>query len=60
MQWAVARRAGLTVLGFAGLLIIARQRGFIDAAVPLMHAARESGYWLDDELIATVRRLSKE
>ena len=56
----VARRAGLAVLGLAGLLIMARQRGAIDAVVPLMLAARERGYWLDDELIATVRRLTKE
>jgi len=57
---AVARQAGLAVLGLAGLLIMARQRGAITAAVPLMLAAREAGYWLDDELVATVRRLAKE
>lgn len=56
----VARRAGLPVLGLAGLLILGRQRGVIDAAVPLLLAARESGYWLNDDLIATVRRLAGE
>ncbi len=56
----VARRAGLAVLGLAGLLLMARQRGAIPAAVPLLLAAREAGYWLDDELVATVRRLAKE
>lgn len=56
----VARRAGLAVLGLAGLLIMAPQRGAITAAVPLMLAAREAGYWLDDELVATVRRQAKE
>jgi len=57
---AVARRAGLAVLGFAGLLIMAKQQGLVDTAVPLILAARDRGYWLDDALIETVRRLADE
>jgi predicted nucleic acid-binding protein len=57
---AVAKRCGIGVLGFAGLLIKARERGLVDRVVPLMLDAREHGYWLDDALIETVRRLTGE
>jgi hypothetical protein len=57
---AVARQAGLGVLGFAGLLIRAREQGLVEHVVPLLLQARERGYWLDDALIETVRRRVKE
>ncbi len=57
---AVARRGGFAVLGFAGLLIKARERELVDHVVPLILAARERGYWLDDALIDTVRRITGE
>ena len=47
---AVARRVGLPVLGFAGLLMVAKERGLIQTVVPSL-AARAQGYWLDDALI---------
>jgi predicted nucleic acid-binding protein len=56
----LARRAGLDVLGFAGLLIKGRERGLVDRVVPLLLDARNHGYWLDDALIETVRRLTGE
>lgn len=56
----LARRAGLGVLGFAGLLIKGREHGLVDRVVPLMLEARARGYWLDDALIEIVRRLTGE
>jgi predicted nucleic acid-binding protein len=57
---AVARRVGLPVLGFAGLLMVAKERGLIETVVPSLAAARAQGYWLDDALIEAVRRLANE
>lgn len=56
----VARKAGLSVLGLAGLLVRAREHRLVDRVVPLLYAAREQGYWIDDAVIATVRRLASE
>lgn len=56
----LARQAGLGVVGLAGLLIKARERGLIRAAAPLLIEARDKGYWLDDGLIETVRRITGE
>jgi len=44
---AVARRANLGVVGLAGLLIKARERGLLDRVIPLLLEARDRGYWLD-------------
>ena len=55
-----ARQLGLSVTGSTGVLIEAKQRGFIPAVRPLLEAARHQGYWLSDELIAVATRLAGE
>lgn len=55
-----ARQLGLTVTGSAGVLIDAKQRGYIPAVRPLLEAARRQGYWLSDELITIATKLAGE
>ncbi len=57
---ALARNAGLGVVGLAGLLIRARECRLILDVVPLLLDVRWRGYWIDDGLIDTVRRLTGE
>ena len=55
-----ARRLGLTVTGSTGVLIEAKQRGYIPSVRPLLEAARQQGYWLSDELIAIAVKMAGE
>lgn len=55
-----ARQLGLTVTGSIGVLIEAKQRGYIPAVRPLLEAARRQGYWLSDELIAIATKMASE
>ncbi len=55
-----ARQLGLSITGSAGVLIEGKQRGYVSAVTPLLEAARQQGYWLSDELIATAARLAGE
>jgi len=56
----VARRLGLPVMGFAGILLLAKKRRMIESVVPLLEAARDNGYWISDELVDLVRKLASE
>lgn len=52
---AVARRLGLTVLGTIGLVAMAKRRGLIPAARPIIAQVRtRGGLWLTDKLVAEV------
>lgn len=55
-----ARTIGLRVLGTAGLLLLAKREGHVDAIVPLLERLRASGYWLSDILLAEVRKRASE
>jgi uncharacterized protein len=52
---AAAQQRGLDVMGTVGVLIEARERGLIAAAVPLLMELRRLGQWLGDDLIEAVR-----
>lgn len=56
----VASRLGLPVLGFIGLLLVAKQRQYITSVAPLVEQARMQGYWLSDELLEIARKLALE
>jgi predicted nucleic acid-binding protein len=56
----VVRELGLPILGTAGLLLLAKQRGLIDKVIPLVESIRQQGYWLSDTLVAEVQRLAGE
>ena len=49
-----ALHSRVAVLGTAGLLVLARQAGAIDAIRPLLLALRQGGYFLSDWLIEAV------
>jgi len=55
-----ARQLGLSVTGSTGVLIEAKQRGYIPAVRPLLEAARRKGYWLSDELITIATKMAGE
>jgi predicted nucleic acid-binding protein len=56
----VARHLGLSVLGTAGLLLLAKRQGFVENVSALIEEMRRHGYWLSDALVAQVRRLAGE
>lgn len=56
----VARRLGYPLLGFVGMLLIAKHRGLVSDVFSLLTEARVQGYWLSDELLASARSLAKE
>jgi uncharacterized protein len=52
---AVARRLGLSVLGTLGLIALAKRRGLIPAAAPIIAQVRtRGGLWVADKLVAEV------
>jgi predicted nucleic acid-binding protein len=54
----VAKELGFSVVGIAGLLLLAKLRGLVEAIVPLLEALRHQGYYLSDAVLAEVRRLA--
>ena len=49
-----ARRRGLIVIGSAGLLLNAKERGPIPAVAPTLERWRRSGYFLSETLVKAV------
>jgi len=56
----VASQIGLPMVGFIGLLLVAKQRQTIKLIGPLLEQARSEGYWLSDDLIDIAKSLAKE
>jgi predicted nucleic acid-binding protein len=56
----VASRLQIPVIGFIGLLLVAKQRKYISAVAPLVEQARSRGYWLSDELLEIARSIAGE
>lgn len=55
-----ARRLALPMLGTAGLLLLARRQGLIEAVKPLVNGLRAAGYHLSDRLVEAVLRQAGE
>jgi len=51
-----ARRLGLEAIGTVGVLVIARERGLIPEALPLLLELRRLGQWLSEELVQAVQQ----
>jgi predicted nucleic acid-binding protein len=49
-----ARRKGLAIIGSAGLLLAAKQRGLIPAVAPILDQWREAGYFLSAGVVQAV------
>lgn len=56
----VASQLEIPVLGFVGLLLVAKKQQCINVVMPLIEQARNHGYWLSDELLEIVKSLAKE
>lgn len=56
----VASHLGIPILGFVGLLLIAKQRNCISSVMPLIEQARNHGYWLSDPLLEIAKGLAQE
>jgi predicted nucleic acid-binding protein len=55
-----AQRQGLTVIGSAGLLIAAKQRGLIPAVPAILDQSRRSDYFLSAALVQAVLKRAGE
>ena len=47
----VAHNMGLTIIGTVGVIVLARERGLISSAKPLLHGLKENGYYVGDALL---------
>ncbi len=56
----VAKSRGLKVVGLAGVLFAAKQKGLLDAVAPELDALCRAGYRLSAQLIDEVLRLAGE
>ena len=56
----IARSLAMSLIGTAGLLLLAKTDGLIDAVTPFLVALRQQGYWLSDALVADIRQRAKE
>lgn len=57
---AEARCQGITIIGTAAVLVLAKERGLVAACAPLLKALRSEGYYLSDSLLAAVLRQAGE
>jgi predicted nucleic acid-binding protein len=55
-----AAHGGVAHMGTAGLLVLAKKVGDVDAVKPLLLALRQSSYFLSDGLIAAATALAQE
>lgn len=55
-----ARQQGLTILGTAAALVLAKEQGLISRCAPVLEALRQSGYYLSDSVITAVLHQAKE
>lgn len=56
----IAKQYKLSVIGFAGLLILAKKHELINAVIPLLVNVRNNGYWLSNKFLYEVAKLSNE
>lgn len=57
---AVARRLGLKVIGTVGILVLARQRGLVAEARPLLTSLKDNGYFISKDLLKAALKLCGE
>lgn len=56
----VAGKLGYPLLGFIGILLIAKKRSLVAHVVPLLLEAKHQGYWLSEELIESAASIANE
>jgi len=57
---AIAKRRGVPVVGIAGVLLVAKKRGLIDAVVPILKNLEQVGYRMSTGLTNEIARLAGE
>lgn len=55
-----ARKFNLSVIGTAGVLVLAKRKKIIKNVKPILHLLKQSGYYLSSQLISDVLKLSNE
>jgi len=56
----VAEKLNIATTGLVGLLVVAKEMGFVESVGPLIEDLRHNGYWLSNDLITTAKRLAGE
>ena len=56
----IAVRMNISTTGLIGLLLVAKERGFIESVGILIKKLRKNGYWLSDEIMKTAIKLAGE
>ena len=56
----IARSLDMSLIGTAGLLLLAKRDGLINAITPYLAMLQQQGYWLSDALIAHIRHQAQE
>jgi len=56
----IAEKLNIATTGLVGLLVVAKEMGFVESVGPLIEDLRNNGYWLSDDLITTAKRLAGE
>ena len=59
-EMALAKKLNIATTGLVGLLVVAKEMGFVESVGPLIEDLRNNGYWLSDDLITTAKRLARE
>ncbi|MCK4761207.1 MAG: DUF3368 domain-containing protein [Candidatus Aminicenantes bacterium] len=55
-----AKSKGLGITGTIGVLLKAKERGFLQEVLPLVFELKEKGMWIDDALIEYVREIEEQ
>ena len=57
----IAKQLGLAVTGLLGILLVAKQRGYLKAVRPILHELMSvAGFWIDEELYKRVLASAEE
>ncbi len=57
----IAKELGLAMTGLMGILLVAKQRGYLVAIKPVLHELMTvAGFWIDQELYTRVLESAKE
>lgn len=60
MGRAIAKRRGIPVVGTAGVLLVAKKRGLVDAVLPVLKELELAGYRMSAGLTKEIARLAGE
>ena len=56
----VAEKLNIPTAGVIGILLVSKEKGFVESVGPLIEGLRNNGYWLSDDVIITAKRLAGE